>query len=157
VYALPETLAAIYRFVFGLAGFELPELHRAPIASASLGEFWGQRWNRTIGAWLRRHCFLPFARRRRPGVGIAVAFVASTALHAWLAGVAVGWVGGAIMGAYFVVQGALVWLESRVRPGPIASRAWALLGAGVPAPLFVEPILWAFAPLVSETVPQGLV
>lgn len=157
VYALPETLAAAYRFVFGLAGLRLPELHRAPIASASLGEFWGQRWNRTIGAWLRRHCFLPFARRRRPGLGIATAFVASTGLHAWLAGVAVGWIGGVSMGAYFVVQGVLVWAESRVRPGPIAGRAWALLGTGLPAPLFVEPILWAFAPLVAELGPYGLV
>lgn len=153
VYAFPDAVAAAYRVVFGLVGVRIPEMHRAPILSRSLTEFWGQRWNRIVGAWLRRHCFLPFARRRQPGRGLLLAFVASTALHAWFAGVAVGWVAALAMGSYFLIQGALVAVEQRVRPGELGGRTWALLGAGLPAPLFVEPMLWIFEPTVAQLRP----
>jgi hypothetical protein len=149
VYAFPDAVAAGMRFVYGLIGWRLPEMHRVPIASRSLGEFWGKRWNRVVGSWLRRHCFLPLARRRMPAAGMAFAFVVSTALHVWFAGVAVGIIGGLMMGAYFVIEGVLVLLENQVRPGPVAGRAWAVLGAGLPAPLFIEPMLWMFGPAIE--------
>jgi hypothetical protein len=153
VYALPEAIAGGLRSAGAAVGVAIPELHRDPIAAASLREFWGVRWNRTVGSWLRRHFWLPFARRRRPVHGLAAAFAASALLHAWFAGVALGPGGAAVMGSYFLVQGVLVGLEARLAlPGP-AGRVFALLGAGLPAPLFVEPILRVVEPWAGDLWP----
>ncbi len=144
VYALGEALEGLLRGVLGMLGAETPSLHRDPIAARSLREFWGERWNLVVNRWLRTHCFLPLARRRRPVLGLALAFLASAALHAWFIGVALGLTMAASMGLYFLIQGLLLAIE-----GPLGvarwreplGRAWMLACTLLPSPLFVEPIL----------------
>jgi hypothetical protein len=149
VYAVPDAVAALWRLAFALLGVRLPGLHHAPIASRSLAEFWGRRWNRVVGDWLRRHCFVPVARRFGPAAGLGAAFVVSAALHGWLAAVALGWADAAMMGGYFLLQGLLVGVEGRLRLRGLRARAFALLAAGLPSPLFVEPVLRVFAPVAD--------
>lgn len=148
MYALAEALEGLFRGLLGLLGAVSPPLHRAPIAARSLREFWGERWNLVVHRWLRAHCFLPLARRRRPALGLALAFLASAAIHAWFIGVALGPAMAARMGLYFIVQGLLLALEQRLGvdrwPAP-AGRAWMLACTLLPSPLFVEPFLRLFA------------
>jgi len=144
VYTLGEALDGLLRGLLGLIGADTPPLHRDPIAARSLREFWGERWNLVVNRWLRTHCYLPLARRRRPILGLALAFLASAALHAWFIGVALGLTMAASMGLYFVIQGLLLALEGPLRvarwPAPLG-RLWMLACTLLPSPLFVEPIL----------------
>lgn len=130
-------------------------LHRAPIRARSLREFWGDRWNLIVGRWLRAHFFRPLARRRRPKLGLGLAFLASAGLHAWFAGVALGPLWAASMGAFFLVQAALVALEKPLAvdrwPAP-AAWSWTMASLLLPSPLFTEPLLRIFEPVVTAVV-----
>ena len=145
-YCVPDAVVSFCTFVHRAVGVVMPPVHRAPILSRSLQEFWGERWNLVVHGWLARHCFFPLARRRSPQLGVAAAFGASTALHAWLALVVVGAGAAVTMGSFFVVQGVLVLVQRRLRaarwPGPLA-RAFTVVALLVPVPLFVEPALAA--------------
>jgi hypothetical protein len=147
VYALAEALDGLLRGLLGLMGADTPPIHRDPIAARSLREFWGERWNLVVNRWLRTHCYLPLARRRRPILGLGLAFLASAALHAWFIGVALGPAMAASMGLYFVIQGLLLALEGPLQvnrwPAPLG-RLWMLVCTLLPSPLFVEPILRLF-------------
>lgn len=152
IYALGEAMEGLLRGLLGLLGATSPPLHRTPIAARSLREFWGERWNLVVNRWLRVHCYLPLARRQRPALGLALAFLASAAIHAWFIAVALGPTMAARMGLYFVIQGLLLAIEQPLGvtrwPAP-AGRAWMLACTLLPSPLFVEPVLRLFArPLV---------
>lgn len=144
LYALGEALEGLLRGILGLLGADTPPLHRDPIAARSLREFWGERWNLVVNRWLRAHCYLPLARRRRPALGLALAFLVSAVLHAWFIGVALGPAMAASMALYFVIQGLLLALEGPLAvarwPEPLG-RAWMLACTLLPSPLFVEPVL----------------
>lgn len=147
MYALGETGDALFRGLLALLGARGPAIQRTPIAAVSLRDFWGERWNLVVNRWLREHFFLPWARRRRPGTGLVLAFLASAAIHAWFIAVAVGPRMAAWMGLYFVIQGALLLIEVPLRvarwPAP-AAHAWTLSAILLPAPLFIEPMLRLF-------------
>ena len=148
----PRGLRGLLRGVLALLGAESPPLHRAPIAARSLREFWGERWNLIVNRWLRTHFFLPLARRRRPALGFALAFLASAVLHAWFIGVALGPRMAASMALYFIIEGLLPALEvplgvARWR-APLG-RAWMLACTLLPSPLFVEPMLRLVAPRLT--------
>ncbi len=140
-YASFEVLSGLVHFAYLAGGVDLPTLQRNPIASRSLAEFWGQRWNRVVGGWLREFFFAPLARRRRPQLGLAAAFGASAAIHAWLI-FALGAEAAAMMAAYFLLQGAALFVESRIglrRAPPILGRAWAIGVLLAPLPLLLGP------------------
>src|SRR5436190_320061 len=82
-------------------------VRKTPIAARSLREFWGERWNRVVGSWLRRTFFVPWARRRHIGVGLALAFTVSALLHGYMALAAVGLAAALPMTTFFLLQGAL--------------------------------------------------
>jgi len=59
LYALAALVFEILGLCFLVAGYSLPLMHRTPIAARSVGEFWGQRWNIIVSAWLRTFIFRP--------------------------------------------------------------------------------------------------
>ncbi len=148
VYAMVDCTAGLVSLGYEAAGLRIPEIHRAPILSTTLAEFWGERWNRSVHGILDQHCFRPLARRRLARAGVVAAFVASAALHAWLIVVSLRdgwWTAG--MFAFFVVQGLLVLLERALRVArwrPAAGRIWTAAWMLVTTPLFVEPVLLVF-------------
>ena len=128
-------------------GSSVPMIHRTPLAARSVGEFWGQRWNLLVSAWLRRFFFLPLAHRRRPGLGILLAFLVSGAIHGWITLVAVDLSAGIMTVAFFVLQGFFVLVENRLHIHtwpPAAARIWTLTVLLVTSPLFVDPGLRVF-------------
>jgi hypothetical protein len=60
-YGLADAVEGAVRLLYGAAGVRGPRQHVLPIVSRSVQEFWGKRWKRAVGGWLRAHCFLPFA------------------------------------------------------------------------------------------------
>lgn len=146
-YASIDAVATLLRFAYRAIGLELPPLHRAPILSKSLQEFWGERWNLVVRDWFHRHCFMPLARRRLSLLGIAAAFAASTLLHMTLAAVVVGPEAVAMAGGFFVAQGALTLIERRIgleRMPTALQHAWTVACVLGTSPLFVEPVLRGF-------------
>ncbi len=144
VSALYEGLALAY----AATGFDTPPLHLSPLMSRTVQELWGERWARPIHEWLRDTLFRPFARRRRPLVGLFLAFVVSATFHAYAVWVALGFVrGGAMAGwmfAYFVAQVAVMLVERalRVTRWPAwAAHTWTVAWMLATAPLFVEPVV----------------
>ncbi|MFO0684678.1 MAG: MBOAT family protein [Sandaracinus sp.] len=142
-----DTLSAFLRTALLGIGIEVPAVQEDPILSRTLGEFWGRRWNRAVGGWLRKHCFTPLARRGRPRAGLALAFVASALLHFWPVFVALGLGPALLMAGFFGAQAILVVVEARLGiarwPRPIgrALTVLALLGT---SPLFTLPVLGLF-------------
>ncbi len=130
--------------LFRAIGLELDELHRAPILSRTVKEFWGERWNRTVSAWLSEHILRPFARRRQAKLGLVASFVVSAVLHGYLVLVTLGNVMALVMAVYFLVQGALVLVEIRLRASqwsrPVG-HVWTVTVMVATSPLFVEPAL----------------
>jgi hypothetical protein len=143
-YAISDAAYAVLGTTYRAAGFEPPVLHRTPMAAASIQEFWGERWNRTVSSWLAANCFRPLARRGLPRLGLVAAFAASAALHGYVALVALGVPMALLAVGYFLVQGVLVILETAIgvrRWSRVAGHAWTLVTMTLSSPLFVEPLL----------------
>lgn len=146
-YAGAQFVFDFARLICLAAGLSLDSLHRTPIAARSVTEFWGQRWNRIVSAWLHYLVFLPLARRRWPRLGLFCAFLISGVLHGWPVLMAIGLSSALAMLMFFVVQGVLVLTEHRLRiqswPVPLA-RAWTWAVLLASSPLFVDPDLRIF-------------
>jgi Membrane bound O-acyl transferase family len=143
-YCLADAVEGGVRALYRAAGVVAPRQHLVPIVSCSVQEFWGKRWNRAVGSWLRAHCFLPLARQGRVRLGLAAAFCASAVFHAYFTLVAVGWAMAGAMLVFFLIQGVFVLFELLVgvaRWQPAFARAWTVIAVLGCSPLFIEPIL----------------
>jgi hypothetical protein len=143
-YAIAEFVADLVRFGFLASGTAIRPIHEAPVTTTSLRDFWGQRWNHAMSAWLYRFVFAPLARRHRPNLGLICAFLVSAALHAWLPLVALGASAALSVGAFFCLQGVFILAEDRLGvcawPAPFA-RVWTLTILLATSPLIVCPYL----------------
>jgi hypothetical protein len=107
-----------------------------PLASTSLSEFWGRRWNRAFRDLAHRFVFRPLTARLGSRAGLMGGFLFSGLVHDLVISVpAGGGYGGPTM--FFVIQGAAVSLE-RSRFGRRMG-----LGRGVIGRSFVFAVLIA--------------
>ncbi len=143
--AFAEMVTAGHYFLTALMGVSAPALMRSPHLSASLREFWAERWNPAVSALVfGRYFFSPLARR---GAGLALfaAFFGSAAAHVLLLYMAAKQWGISLMwGAFFLAQPLFMVLERwlKVRRWPMAAgRVWALAALAITSPLIVEPVL----------------
>jgi hypothetical protein len=144
VYAMVDTAARFADAAYRSAGIIIPPQHDNPVLSRSVSEFWGKRWNLNVHDWLRRHCFLPFAKNGHARVGIVAGFLASAILHFWMVYVPLGLYWAIPMGLFFMAQAALMGIERvlRVRQWPRAAQhGWTVIAVLGTSPLFVEPFL----------------
>lgn len=144
VYGAMDGMSALNRGLLRAIGIESPPVQNAPIRARSVGEFWSLRWNRAVGGWLRRHCFLPLARRGRARAGSVLAFAASALLHFWPVLLAVGLAPALAMAGFFAVQAALATIETRLgvaRWPRAAAHAWTVTVLLASSPLFTVPAL----------------
>lgn len=152
VYGFLDASAAMLTAMHKSMGLYPPPLHDRPILATSVSEFWGSRWNLTVSAYFRAHLLWPMARRRHALVGAMLAFVASGVLHAYIVAVSVGGFMTLTMFAFFIAQIALVLIERRARirewPRPLA-RVWTIGSLLVLSPLFIEPTLRVWDPLLA--------
>ncbi len=116
-------------------GVAVERLFVNPLASRSLGEFWGRRWNLAFHAVARDFVFKPAARRWGPGAATLLTFLFSGVLHEALLSVPAGG-GYGLPTLYFLLHGALVLAERR---GFLYGRVWTLFWVLVPVPLLFHP------------------
>lgn len=144
-----EAANALALFSWHAAGYRIPKQHDAPVLSQSITELWSRRWNVNVRDWLHRNCHLPLARRGHALAGVIAAFVASALLHYWFIAVALGARWGLVMASFFLLQGAFVLAETRLRPrtwGRPMRRFWTVAVVLGSSPLFVEPFLRLLQP-----------
>ena len=132
------------------AGVQAEPLMRAPILSASLGELWGRRWNLGFRDIAHELIFLPLSPRLGPGGAALAVFVASGLVHDLVISVPAGG-GYGLPTAYFLIQGASVLLERKLR---ITSRVFAIAVAVAPIyglfhPPFVRNVFLPFMKAVG--------
>jgi alginate O-acetyltransferase complex protein AlgI len=130
------------------AGIEVQPLMARPLASVTLAEFWGARWNRGFSDVARREVFWPLA----PVIGARPAqlavFLFSGLVHELVITVPDG-VGYGLPTLYFLLQGAAAtWQRAP------AHRAWASGARGRLFTLFIAgaPAFWLFPPVWVERV-----
>lgn len=150
-FGLFNLLAGFWR---GL-GMRCRTLFPHPLASKTLSEFWGRRWNLPFTEMIQRAIYRPLSGPiGRNGAALA-GFIASGLLHELAISVPVQG-GYGLPLAYFAVHGGLIlierrpgvkaWLESGAR-----GRVWTIAWLALPAPVlfhpaFLEGIIW---PLVG--------
>lgn len=92
------------------AGLDARPLMNRPLASTSLSEFWGRRWNTAFRDVTHRFLFRPAASWLGPRWGIVVGFLFSGAVHDLVISVpAHGGYGGPTL--FFVIQGVAMVIE----------------------------------------------
>lgn len=143
-YASFGVFAAVGTLLWRGLGFDLPCLHDHPVKSKTIAEFWGERWNRIVGTWLRMNCFMPLARRRKPHLGLVAAFAVSTLLHVYLAWAALDAKAALYWGIFFMAQIPIFFAERALGVAgwrPVAGRGWTVGVMFLASYFFVEPAI----------------
>jgi hypothetical protein len=145
IYGLADVACATTVPLYAAFGLQIPPQHRTPILATSVGAFWSKHYNLNVSDWLARHVHRPIARRGRTMLGLAVAFLASAAAHAWVAWTPLDAAMALSMASFFCVQAVPIaiersWPAFTRLPSPLR-RAWTIAWLLLPSPLFVEPFL----------------
>src|SRR5262249_7986514 len=142
-----DLLAAAWR----TAGVPVEKQFDCPVRSTALTEFWGRRWNRMFSDFARAVIFRPLARRWGAVAATLFVFVVSGIAHELVITVPAGGSYGGPF-AYFMIQGALVLLESRpalrrvLRTRPVFGWCWTMAALLLPVPLLFP------APFIDDVV-----
>jgi alginate O-acetyltransferase complex protein AlgI len=151
-----------YALVFRVLGIPVEKLFVCPVAATTLGEFWGQRWNRIVSEMFRDVVFRPAARRAGARLALFVVFLYSGLYHEITSFVAGSGYGGPT--AYFLLQFLGVALEN-IRPvrrwlrsRPWVGRAWTLGVVVLPCGLLLHPgfVDRVVVPMLEEMRVPGL-
>jgi alginate O-acetyltransferase complex protein AlgI len=129
-FGYADMLAATLR----LSGWRITPLFKDPFASTSLNDFWSHRWNLAF-VEMDRRLFVPVLRTRLTKVQTFIGvFILSGLLHELAISFPSGggW-GGPLL--YFVVQGAGVLIERKLKPKSKAGRFWTYTWLFLPIPL----------------------
>ncbi len=131
-------------------------LFRNPIASRSLTEFWGRRWNLAFAEMTSLAVFRPLRRAIGPRVAVAAAFLFSGLLHELAISVPVG-AGFGLPLAYFALHGGAMLAERPLSArGHLAGwrgRAWTVAWVVAPMPIlfhvpFLRAVVWPLIGMV---------
>lgn len=140
-FGIFKGLALVWR----QGGVSATFLMRCPVASVSLAEFWGRRWNTGFSGPARGLVHAPLARRARPAAATACVFLISALAHESVISLPAGG-GYGLPTAYFLLQAAGLQIE-RSQAGRrlglgrgLRGRAFALLMTAGPAPLLFHPL-----------------
>jgi len=139
-------LSCLWRAV----GRNAQPLMNRPLASRSVAEFWGRRWNRAFRDLTYPAIFRPLATRYDPAIGAVAVFAFSGLVHEVVISVPAGG-GFGLPTLYFLLQGAAVLAESRFIKNP-ATSGRAFLGRAIAAVVIAAPLPLLFHPLFVNSV-----
>ncbi len=106
-----------------LAGVDTRPLFRAPLASRSLSEFWSRRWNMAFSEMTTLAIYRPLSGIVGRKAAMVAAFVASGLLHEVAISVPV-MAGFGLPLCYFLLHGALLWIERGLESANRAVSGW---------------------------------
>lgn len=138
-------------------GISAQPLMRMPIASGSVSEFWGRRWNVAFQGIAFETFFQPMRRRFGAGWAVMGTFFVSGIIHDLVITVPTG-AGYGLPTVYFSLQGAAMIAEHGnrhwFRAHPAMNRLFAWLVVAGPAgllfpPVFVERVMLPFLKVIG--------
>ena len=115
------------------AGFDVKPLFVAPLGARTLAEFWSRRWNVGFSEMTSLAVYRPLKKWNAPAATMA-AFAFSGLLHEVAISLPVR-AGFGLPTLYFLIQGAAVLVERKLRP----SRLRTLATLVIPIPLLGHP------------------
>jgi hypothetical protein len=151
-----------YALIFRAMGFAVEKAWDCPIAATTLGEFWGQRWNRIVSGMAREIIFFPLARRAGARFALFAVFLYSGLYHEIVSFIAQSGYGGPTL--YFLLQYLGISIENirpirrQIQAHPWLGRAWTLAVVVLPVGLFLHQALVDdyLLPLFAEAGAPGL-
>lgn len=151
IYFLTESLSLIAQLIYCF--HPIPSIHRDPLKSKSLSEFWGKRWNQWVQDWLRD---LTKYRFQKTGHRLIATFVISGFFHEMMVNLPYFLFFkknnfGSMM-LYFAIQGLGIWIERKWfrNSSTIFKRIFLWLWLILPAPLFLGPPILIFFGIIHE-------
>lgn len=152
----------IYILIFRACGIAVEKCWYCPIASTSLGEFWGLRWNRIMTGMMREIIFMPLARRVGGLLALFAVFLYSGVMHEFTSFAGGGGYGRPTL--YFLIQGVGVWIEGRrivrrtLMPRPWLGWVWTFAVVLLPVTLvchqpFMDNVI---VPMLAEMGVPGI-
>jgi alginate O-acetyltransferase complex protein AlgI len=133
------------------AGVNAQPIMHAPLLSASLAEFWGQRWNLGFRQLTYELVFQPLLRSAGPRVALFVSFLVSGLVHDLVISVPAGG-GYGLPTAYFLLQGAGVLVE-RSQWGKRLGLQRGFRGRFFLFVFTATPLFWLFhPPFVTQVI-----
>jgi hypothetical protein len=140
-------------------GWPAEPLMDRPLASGSVSEFWGRRWNRAFRDLTYPAIFRPLASRHGSAVGALAVFAFSGLVHELVISVPAGG-GYGLPTLYFLLQGLAVLVENRLagnrtnRSRDWLGRLFAALVIAAPVPLlfhlpFIHAVVVPFLKTIS--------
>ena len=152
IYFLTESLGLFGQLLFS-PFTPTPSIHRHPLLSRSLGDFWGRRWNSWVQDWLRdiSHQHRNFLKRK-----IFISFLFSGMFHEAMVNIPYflfyneSYFGN--MTLYFMIQGLGLWLEKKFLTSVSVQfkRVYLWIFILGPSPLFLGKPLLSFFGLHYE-------
>jgi D-alanyl-lipoteichoic acid acyltransferase DltB (MBOAT superfamily) len=125
------------------AGIDAVPLMDRPLASRSVGEFWGRRWNRAFRDLTHRFLFRPLCSRLGMRWGLWLAFLASGLIHELVVSLPArgGWGGPT---AFFLLQALALSIErsrsgQALLAGQLAGHLFTLSVLALPAVILMHP------------------
>ena len=137
--------------VWRSAGVDARPLMNHPLASTSLSEFWGKRWNTAFRDLAHRFLFRPLSAWYGPRLGLVAGFIFSGAVHDVVISLpAHGGYGGPTL--YFAMQGSAILFE-RCKLGRRIGLGSGRVGRAFAALILVGPVFLLFhRPFVVEVI-----
>ncbi len=140
-WLLIETIQLLVQLCWSQVNRSVPAISQHPLMAKSVADFWGRRWNRLFGDWLRQVCFQPLARQ--PILALTVTFIVSGLIHELLVSLPLwlvyrvncfGWMVG-----YFLLQMLGILAERQwLRQSPRLNRPFVWLVVLAPVPLILN-------------------
>jgi hypothetical protein len=125
-------------------GWDAQPLMNRPLASRSVTDFWGRRWNRAFRDLTYPAIFRPLATRYGPATGTLAVFVFSGLVHELVISIPAGG-GFGRPTFYFLLQGLVVLTENQFIKNPLSRkhsfvhRTVATIVVAAPLPLLFHP------------------
>jgi hypothetical protein len=122
-------------------GWRAEPLMNRPLASRSIAEFWGRRWNCAFRDLTYPAIFRPLATCCGPAIGTLAVFAFSGLVHELVISIPAGG-GFGLPTLYFVLQGLAVLLENRLsrnQTSKLLGRPIAAVVIAAPLPLLFHP------------------
>jgi hypothetical protein len=153
IYFLTEVISGMAQIIFSPWGPSFP-MHRHPLLSLNLSQFWGRNWNRWVQDWLK-DVARTFGRRSQLKT-IIVTFLFSGLFHEAMINLPYFLIYqksyfGTMM-LYFIIQSAALWVDKKfIRRFPVILQKiylWVMIIW--PSFLFVNIPLLTFLGLIHE-------
>lgn len=153
IYLFTEVLGGLGQLLFYPSSKGIAPIHKNPLVSKTLGEFWGKRWNFWVRDWL-----IDISQPHRKILlrKLGITFLVSGMFHELLVNLPhylyyqESFFGN--MTLYFIIQALGLWMEKRwlMNTPSFLGRLylWALVI--LPAPIFINRPLLLFFGIINE-------